>query len=106
MFTHGPFNRRETPGGQTPAVALKQAASGEIWGRTPKNGGLGPTVQAYPGLLVNRRGIEFTTDIEPHPNGSPFEVRWYLRLTPGVQRRCEAGEEFACISAIVKNLQP
>ena len=106
MPAHGPFNRRDTPTGQTPAVALKQVASGEIWGRTPKNGGLGPTVQAYPGLLVNRRGIEFTTDIEPHPNGSPFEVRWYLRLTAGVQRRREGGEEFACITAMVKNLQP
>jgi hypothetical protein len=103
---HGPFNRWETPDIQTPALALKQVASGEIWARTPKNGGLGPTVQAYAGVLVNRRGIEFTTDIEPHPNGSPFEVRWYLRLTAGVQWRREGGEEFACIAAAVKNLQP
>lgn len=104
--TNGPFNRRETPTGQTAAVAIEQVASGEIWGRTPKNGGLGPTVQAYPGILVHHRGIEFTTDIAPHPNSSPFEVRWYLRLTAGVQRRCKGGEEFACIIAVVKNLQP
>jgi len=104
--THGPFNRRETPRTQTPAIAIKQVASGEIWGRTPKNGGLGPTVQAYTGLLVNQRGIEFNTEIAPHPNSSPFEVRWYLHLTAGVQRRCEGAEEFACITAVVKNLQP
>ena len=103
--THGPFHRPETPT-QTPAVALKQVASGEIWGRTPKNGGLGPTVQAYPGMLAKERGIEFTTEIVPHPNSSPLEARWYLRLTAGVQRRCEGGEEFACITAVVKNLQP
>ncbi len=101
----GPFNRRETPETQTPAIALKQVASGEIWGRTPKNGGLGPTVQAYTGLLPNQRGIEFTTEITPHPNGSPFEARWYLHHTAGVQRRYEGGEEFACIAAVVKNLQ-
>ena len=29
-----------------------------------------------------------------------------LGLTAGVQRRCEGGEEFACIIAAVKNLQP
>ena len=105
MPTLGPFSRPETPA-QTPAVALRQVASGEIWGRTPKNGGLGPTVQAYPGLLVNQRGIEFTTDIVPHPHSSPFEMRWYLHHTAGVQRRCEGGEEFASIAAVVKNLQP
>ena len=104
--TNGPFNRRETPNTQTPALALKQVASREIWGRTPKNGGLGPTVQAYAGLLGNQRGIEFSTEIAPHPNGSPFEVRWYLHHTVGVQRRCKSGEEFACITAVVKNLQP
>ena len=104
--TNGPFNRRETPKTQTPAIAIRQVASGEIWGRTPTNEGLGPTVQAYPDILVNHRGIEFTTDISPHSNSSPFEVRWYLRLTAGDQRRCEGGEEFACITAVVKNLQP
>jgi len=62
-------------------------------------------VQAYPGLLVNHRGIEFTIEIAPHPNSSLFELRRYFYLTAGVQRRCEGGEEFACITAVVKNLQ-
>jgi hypothetical protein len=100
------FNRRETPDTQTPEIAKQQVASGEIWGRTPKNGGFEPTVQAYAGPLKNGRGIEFTTDIAPHPNGSPFEVRWYMTRTPGVQRRYRDGEEFACILVIVTNLQP
>jgi hypothetical protein len=102
---HGPFSRWESPT-QTSALAIKQVASGEIWGRTPKNGGLGPTVQAYPWRLTNRRGIEFTTDITPHPNSSPLEVRWYLYHTPGVLCRQHGGEIFACIVAVVNNLQP
>ena len=100
----GPFNRRETRL-QTSAVAIKQVNSGEIWGRTAQ-WGMEPTVQAYAGVLPNCRGIEFTTPIAPHPNGSPFELRWYLTKTPGVLRRCEGGETFACIPAVVKNMQP
>jgi hypothetical protein len=66
-----------------------------------------PTVQAYTGTLaVGHRGIEFLTDIAPHPNGTPLEVRWYMTKTPGVCRRYNNGEEFACILATVKNLQP
>lgn len=101
--TIGQFNRRESPT-QTSATALLQVASGEIWGRTPRNG-LEPAVQAYAGTLKGHRGINFTTDIDPHPNGSPFEVRWYMTATPGVLRRCRNGEEFACIKAIITNLQ-
>jgi hypothetical protein len=82
-----------------------QKQSGEVWGRTPR-GGISPTVQAYIGPLKNRRGIEFTTNTEPHPNYSPFEARWYLNLTEGVLLRLKDGEEFACILADVKNLQP
>ena len=100
----GQFSRRESPT-QTSAIALLQVASGEIWGRTPRNG-IEPTVQAYAGKLRSRRGIDFTTDTEPHPDGSPFEVRWYMTLTPGVLRRCRNGEEFACIKATVTNMQP
>ena len=64
-----------------------------------------PTVQAYAGPVGAQRGIEFTTDTLPHPNGSPLEVRWYLR-TPGVLLRNHMGEQFACILAAVKNCQP
>lgn len=105
MSVYGPFNRRETPTTQTPELALKQVTSGEIWGRTPR-GGLGLTVQAYPGTLINHRGIEFTTAIAPHPFSSPNEARWYLGHTPGVQLRRLGGEDYACITAVVKNLQP
>lgn len=81
---YGPFNRRETDI-QTPELAKEQVATGEVWGLTPSNGGMEPTVQAYAGRLrlPHKRGIEFTTDILPHPNASPFEVRWYMTKTPG-----------------------
>jgi hypothetical protein len=101
----GPFNRRETDI-QTPALALEQVRSGEIWGLTPKNGGLEPTVQAYAGRLkTGGRGIEFTTDTAPHSNGSPFEARWYLTLTPGVLCSRKNGIDHACILADVENHQ-
>lgn len=106
MPDYGPFNRRETDI-QTPGLAKEQVATGEIWGLTPSNGGMEPTVQAYAGRLrlPHKRGIEFTTDVLPHPNASPFEVRWYMTKTPQVQRRHKDGKEFACITAIVTNLQ-
>jgi hypothetical protein len=66
-----------------------------------------PTVQAYPGkLFTNARGIEFSTSIAPHPNGSPLEVRWYLNHTAGVLKRTKDGLEFACVTAAVTNKQP
>jgi hypothetical protein len=104
---YGPFNRRETPDIQTSELAKIQVASGEVWGLTPKNGGMEPTVQAYAGRLKPPfpRGIEFTTEIAPHPNASPLEVRWYMTRTPGVQRRFKDGNEYACIIATVDNLQ-
>src|SRR4051812_2769551 len=86
----GPFCRWETET-QTREVARMQEESGEVWGRTPR-GGFEPTVQAYIGPLKNRRGIEFITEIAPHPNASPFEARWYLTQTPGVQPRQKDGE--------------
>jgi len=104
---YGPFSRRETVI-QTPELAKEQVATGEVWGLTPNNGGMEPTVQAYAGRLrpPHKRGIEFATDIAPHPNGSPLEVRWYMTKTPGVQKRYKDGKEFACITAVVTNLQP
>lgn len=100
----GVFNRRENKNTQPKSLAPIQVASGEVWGRTPR-GGLEPTVQAYVGNLRNSSGIEFTTQIDPHPNSSPLEARWYLSKTPGVERRCKDGEEFACIKANVVNHQ-
>lgn len=101
----GPFHRIESDT-QTKATALKQEKTGEVWGRTPR-GGMEPTVQAYTGSLdKSDRGIEFTTDTAPHRSSSPFQARWYMTRTPGVQRRYEEGEEFACILADIKNMQP
>ena len=107
---HGPFSRRETPDTQTPADAVEQCRTSEIWGRIPR-WSQWPAVQAYGGRLKGSRGIEFTTDTHPHPNGtldrnSPFELRWYLGLTPDVLKRVKKNEEFACILADVDNHQP
>jgi hypothetical protein len=108
VTVYGPYNRVEYPFGQTWETALKQVASGEIWGNTPKNGGMEPTVQAFPNRLApGVRGIEFTTEIKPHPNGSPFELRWYLTQTPGVLSRRLNGVEVAAITVDnIVNLQP
>jgi len=90
---------------QTPVIAVLQVLSGEIWGKNPR-GGFCPVVQAYPWPLRPRqRGIEFTTRIAPHSMGSPFEARWYLNLTPGVELRQKGGEDYACIKATVDNHQ-
>ena len=101
----GQYSRRESPT-QTSATALLQIASGEVWGRTPRNG-LGPAVQAYRGKLKNCRGIDFTTVIDPYgAEASPFEVRWYLNIDVSVEHRSQDGEDFACIKAVITNLQP
>lgn len=89
---------------QTPKVAVLQVNSGEIWGKAPR-GGVYPTVQAYPGGLSGRRGIEFITAITPHPMSAPHEARWYYPLTPGVELRQKNGEDFACIKAVIQNHQ-
>lgn len=105
MRKYGAFHRKEATF-QTKADAIEQVNSGEIWGRTPRYGKC-PTVQAYPGNIGERRGIEFTTDINPEPGGSPLEARWYLDDTPGVLERYNAdGEQCACITADVVNYQP
>lgn len=106
---HGPFHRRESPT-QTPSDAIEQCRVSEIWGRVPR-GGNWPTVQAYAGLLNQERGINFTTDTSPAANGvldrnSPFELRWYLGVTPGVEKREKSGEDYACIRAEIENCQP
>lgn len=91
---------------QTAHVAVLQERSGEVWGKTPQ-GGMEPTVQAYAGRLrAGVRGIEFTTETMPHPNGSPFEARWYLSKTPGVVPRHKNGVDYACVYADVDNYQP
>lgn len=100
------FHRLESPT-QTCQIAVLQCESGEIWGKEPR-GGFRPTVQAYPlEIPQGRRGIEFQTNILPDSMGSPFEARWYLDLTPGVESRIDAaGIEHACVTAVVANHQP
>ena len=104
MGAFGTYHRNEAPF-QTAADAKLQVASGEIWGRTPRDG-LGPTVQAYREDAIRQdRRLEFSTDIKPGSE-SPFEAWWYLGLTPGVERREKSGEEFACIRVDnISNLQ-
>src|SRR5690348_208998 len=99
----GPFHRIESTT-QTVADAVQQVDSGEIWGRTPR-GGMTPTVKAYAGPIGGNRGVQFTTDINPHPNSAPHEARWYLG-NEGVELRQHGGDDFACILADVQNHQP
>jgi hypothetical protein len=102
------FHRKESPT-QTSADALKQIASGEIWGRAHKQNGTFLCVKAYPGqLLAGDRGIDFTTPVAPDPRYStPHHARWYYPHTDNAQRRTDpGGEEFAAIPANVTNKQP
>ncbi len=104
MAFKGTFHRRKSPT-QTDETALLQVKSAEIWGRTPR-GGFVPTVQAYPGPIEpGKLGVDFDTTVDPKPNGSPFEARWYLGETPGVEERWKGDEQFASIAAKVRNHQ-
>ena len=105
MRAFGIFHRLES-GSQTVADALQQVASGEIWGKSARFG-CEPAVKAYSRNFSGSRGIEFSTDIEPHDCGSPLDLFWYLTKTPSVLRRVNAaGEEYACITAEIQNNQP
>lgn len=105
MFA-GTFHRRKSPT-QSDSVALKQCVSQEIWGRTPRWGHV-PTVEAYAGPIdTETKGVEFDTSVDPEPYGSPFQAKWYLGKTHGVEERKDsAGEQFACITAVVRLHQP
>ena len=62
---YGPFHRLASPT-QTQEDAQRQAETGEIWGRTPRNSGW-PQIEAYPGLLKEGEfGIEFYTAARPN----------------------------------------
>lgn len=100
------FHRVENTTTQTTAIAKMQELSCEIWGR-PARGSGQPSVKAYPGGLPDRRGVEFTTDIEPMPGSAPNEARWYWEWCPGVQLRQKDGVDFACIGVTsFENMQP
>jgi hypothetical protein len=70
-----------------------QEQSREIWGRSAR-GSSQPSVNAYPGNLPDRRGIEFTTDIAPMPGSAPNEARWYWEWCPGVLAAAEGRAGF------------
>lgn len=99
------YHRLESPT-QTPADARRQAASGEMWGRTPR-GGLKPTVQAFRGPLPpGCRGVEFETTIPPTKiNPLSGEVRW-RKGGAGVISKQSDGEEFAVIRCRVTKIVP
>jgi hypothetical protein len=104
-MAYGVFSRRESPT-QSPADALEQVRSGEIWGSTARYN-CSPCVRAYASPLVaGQRGIDFATRTAPHPHSMPFEVRWYHPETIGVVLRSRGGSDFACIDAAVTNNQP
>lgn len=101
-----PFHRVENPTTQTKEIAEMQMLSREIWGRAAR-GSAQPAAKAYPGKLPNRRGVEFTTEVEPMAGSAPNEARWYWEWCPGVQLRQQGGEDFACITVTsFKNMQP
>lgn len=105
MSSSDRFHRIESST-QTEEIARLQVSTGEIWGTCGRYG-YTITVKAYPGAISERRGVEFTTDIEPEPNaGAPNMARWYYPDTKGVEHRVKDGRDYACIFASVTNFQP
>ena len=97
MPAYGKYHRNESDT-QTAEDAAEQVASGEMWGRVPRNGIL-PTVQAYTHVGIRQaRRIEFSTEIKPRL--SPFEARWCLG-DDGVEQRQKSGENYACIKVTI-----
>ena len=107
------YHRLESPNTQTGAVAQQQRASGEIWGKAANTSTI-PTVKAYRGPLpLNKRGVEFETDILPTKGtGTPYEADWYPCLpginpcSPGIGMIIQNGIDFAVLSVnVTKNTQ-
>jgi hypothetical protein len=72
----GPFHRLLAPGVQDAETVVRQALSGEVWGRAPSWGG-SPAVKAYRGGLARGdRGIEFWSFQAPN---TPVGSRIYWR---------------------------
>ena len=93
---YGPFHRIESPT-QTAEDAERQQRSGEIWGQAARWSPI-PSVKAYRGALPKGvRGVQFNTDVRPHPNPHPTLVQW-LETTSGVQA---LGNGFVSIAVTV-----
>jgi hypothetical protein len=76
LVVHGPFHRLLAPDVQDAETVVRQVLSGEIWGRTARNG-LSPAVKAYHGALPDgSSGIEFWAFQAPD---SPFGPRAFWR---------------------------
>lgn len=75
------YHRLQSPT-QTLQTALRQQATGEIWGTYNTQGGAFPAVKAYlGGLPVGAMGIEFWTLArpDPHRNVDGCTVVWFER---------------------------
>lgn len=99
MFDFGPYSRRQTPT-QTLADAVKEAHSGQLWGRapTPNSGGLPvPAVKAWPSALPDdAEGIQFWAAVEPTRQWGGPSGFWMWELgSPGV---LEVGEDMVAIN--------
>ena len=107
MPKYGPFNREGNIRTQPDELAIEQVRSGEVWGRTPVQKGGWPVVESYTGLLGNGDwGINFTTEIEPHPGSAPHHAKWHFGKTPGVELREKNGEDYGCIAAALTRVPP
>jgi hypothetical protein len=95
------YHRIESPT-QTSEHAIQQTSSQEIWGK-PARGSEVPKVKAYCGPLpIGKRGIEFTTDIEPDAGVPPGYAFW-----SGPREGIVLKDGFAILKAIgVINHQP
>ena len=91
------YHRVETPTFQTPAHALQQVTSQEVWGRARGNGGAFLCVKAYWGPLpAGRRGVEFTTPVPP-THANPNTALWVHGYHPDILLRRKGTEDFAAI---------
>jgi hypothetical protein len=91
------FHRKASPS-QTAAVAEAQRASGEIWGKAPRNFYQSdiPKVKAFRGPLpAGTEGIEFTTNVRPSYQWGEM-VDWFSPQVPIIRRD---GEDYAVLKA-------
>lgn len=101
LFPFGPFHRLESST-QSARDAIRQAATGELWGRAPR-GSAWPQVQAYRGPLPGSTGgIEFWTQLPPNLTRHPYEVRWGGPARPDVEIR----GDYAIIKIRVTKTRP
>jgi len=78
----GPFHRRAIDQEEIDKIC----ASGQIWGRAPRNiyASAYPAVKAWPGPLPEGRpGVEFYTTVAPDQDKAPSSPQW-TEGNPGV----------------------